>query len=223
MRKFTSKWLVVALALAVSGSAFANSGVQKLNDDPNYWAFPGGDYWNNRRSKLSQINNKNAGKLGVAWTFSTGVLRGHEGGPLVLPGSATGLGHDALFIHSAFPNNVFAVNLETLAIDWMYQPQQDFDETVPVMCCDTVNRGLGYGDGKIYLQQADTVLVALKASDGSLVWSTKNGDPKKGQTNTNAPHPIKDKIFTGIAGAEFGVRCWMAAYNASDGSLAWKA
>jgi PQQ-dependent dehydrogenase (methanol/ethanol family) len=223
MRKFTSKWLVAALALAVAGSAFANSGVQKLVDDPNYWAFPGGDYWNNRHSKLSQINNKNAGKLQVAWTFSTGVLRGHEGGPLVLPGSATGLDGDHLFIHSAFPNNVFAVSLDTLSISWMYQPQQDFDETVPVMCCDTVNRGLGYGDGKIYLQQADTVLVALKASDGSVVWSTKNGDPKKGETNTNAPHPIKDKVITGISGAEFGVRCWLAAYNASDGSLAWKA
>ena len=223
MRKFTSKWLVAALALAVSGSAFANDGVRKLTQDPNYWAFPGHDYNNNRYSELSQINNKNAGKLQVAWTFSTGVLRGHEGGPLVLPGSAIGLDSDHLFIHSAFPNNVFAVNLDSLDITWMYEPQQDFDETVPVMCCDTVNRGLAYGDGKIYLQQADTVLVALKASDGSVVWSTKNGDPKKGQTNTNAPHPMKDKIMTGISGAEFGVRCWMAAYNASDGSLAWKA
>ncbi len=228
------RWLVAVVALAIPASVLANEGVLKLTQDPNYWAYPGGNYWNWRYTELKQINNKNAGKLQAAWTFSTGVLRGHEGGPLVLPGNATGLDHDTLYIHAAFPNNVFAINLDNLNIVWEYAPQQDWDETVPVMCCDTVNRGLGYAEGKIFLQQADTTLVAINAATGEKVWSIKNGGdipaaqggpygPKQGQTNTHAPHPIKDKIFTGCSGAEFGVRCWMAAYNISDGSLAWRA
>lgn len=230
--------LIAAIALAVPMSASANDEVQALIDNPNYWAYPGGDYNNWRYSELKQINTGNASKIVTAWTFSTGRLQGHEGGPLVLPESATGLPHDTLYIHSSFPNDVFAINLDTLNIVWAYEPQQDEAETVPVMCCDIVNRGLGYSMGQIYLQQADTKLVALKADTGAEVWTVFNGSeitsdlnskegrgvgPASGMTNTNAPHPIKDKVFTGCSGAEFGVRCWFAAYNAKDGSLAWRA
>ena len=227
-------WIIAALALVVPMSAFANDEVRKLADNPNYWAYPGGNYWNWRYSELNQINNKNASKIVAAWTFSTGRLQGHEGGPLVLPTSATGLPHDTLYIHSSFPNDVFAINLDNLQIVWAYEPQQNEEETVPVMCCDIVNRGLGYSMGQIYLQQADSKLVALDAKTGKVKWEAMNGGdipaskggpygPKQGMTNTNAPQPIKDKVFTGCSGAEFGVRCWMAAYNAKDGSLAWRA
>jgi len=215
--------LLAGASFLAPQAVLANEDVQKLIDNPNYWAFPGGNYWNWRYSDLKQINTKNASKLQAAWPCAAGVLRGHEGGPLVLPTSATGLDHDTLYIHAAFPNNVFAINLDNLEIIWEYAPVQDWDEVVPVMCCDTVNRGLGYGDGKILLQQADTTLVALNAKTGDKIWSVKNGDPKKGETNTNAPHVIKDKVITGMSGAEFGVRCWLAAYNLSDGKLAWKA
>jgi alcohol dehydrogenase (cytochrome c) len=218
--------LLAAAALAlvpISGPVLANTELEKLMQDPNYWVFPGGNYWNWRYSELKQINNQNAHKLQAAWTFSTGVLRGHEGGPLVLPAAATGLDHDALYIHAAFPNNVFAINLDDLTIDWEYVPVQDYEETVPVMCCDTVNRGLGYAEGKIFLQQADTWLVALDAKTGKVVWKTKNGDPKLGQTNTNAPHVMKDKVITGMSGAEFGVRCWVNAYDIDTGALVWRA
>ena len=224
MRKSSlNRWLLAGAALTMSASAMANEELLKLQQDPNYWVMPSGNYSGWRYSELKQINNQNAHQLQAAWTFSTGVLRGHEGGPLVLPSSATGLDGDTLFVHAAFPNNVFAINLDTLEVVWEYIPVQDYDETVPVMCCDTVNRGLAYGDGKIFLQQADTNLVAINAKTGEKVWSVKNGDPKKGQTNTNAPHVIKDKVFTGMSGAEFGVRCWMNAYNISDGSMAWRA
>ena len=86
-----------------------------------------------------------------------------------------------------------------------------------------MNRGLGYGDGKIILNQNDGMVVALDAKTGKKIWDVRNVDPKVGATNTNAPHVIKDKILTGCSGAEFGVRCFMAAYNLKDGSLAWKA
>ncbi len=235
MSKISFKSVVIAaIALVVPVVASANDEVRSLTQNPNYWAFPGGNYDNHRYSALKQINDKNAGKLQTAWTFSTGVLRGHEGGPLVLPSSATGLPGDTLYIHAAFPNNTFAIDLDTLGIIWHFEPQQDFDVTVPVMCCDTVNRGLGYSMGQIYLQQADTTLVALDAKTGKVNWSASNGGdipaslggpygPTSGMTNTNAPHPMKDKVITGCSGAEFGVRCWIAAYNAKDGSLAWRA
>lgn len=206
-------WPVVALAVAAPSAALANADLAKLMAVPGNWAAPAGNFSNHRHTKLTQINKSNVNKLQVAWTFSTGVLRGHEGGPLVIG--------DTLYVHSAFPNKVFAINLADQTIKWKYEPKQD-PSVIPVMCCDTVNRGLAYGEGKILLQQADTTLVALDAKTGKKVWDVKNGDPKLGQTNTNAPHVFKDKVFTGISGGEFGVRGWVAAYNLKDGKLAWK-
>jgi len=188
--------------------------VEKLASNPKNWAIWGGNYAGTRFSKLDQINNKNVKDLQVAWTFSTGVLRGHEGGPLVV--------NDTIYIHSPFPNKVFALSQKDQSIIWQYEPTQNADETIPVMCCDTVNRGLAYADGKIYLLQSDTTLVALDAKNGKKLWSVKNGDPKLGMTNTSAPFAVKDKVMVGISGGEFGVRGFIAAYNAKDGSLAWK-
>ncbi|HUN92495.1 MAG TPA: methanol/ethanol family PQQ-dependent dehydrogenase [Burkholderiaceae bacterium] len=207
------RFIVGSAAATIAASALANSDVAKLTADPNNWAMQAGDFYNQRHSKLTQINKDNVGKMQVAWTFSTGVLRGHEGGPLVIG--------DTLYVHSAFPNKVFAIDLETQQIKWKYEPKQD-PTVIPVMCCDTVNRGLAYAEGKVFLQQADTTLVALDSKTGKVLWSVKNGDPKLGQTNTNAPHVFKDKVITGISGGEFGVRGFIAAYNINDGKLAWK-
>ena len=90
------------------------------------------------------------------------------------------------------------------------------------MCCDTVNRGLSYADGKIFLYQADATLVALDKDSGKVVWSVSNGDPGKGETGTSAPMVFKDKVFVGISGGEFGVQGSITAYNVSDGKLAWR-
>ena len=212
MRKLIA--LASALAVLLPGLVSANADVKRLTQNPNNWAIWGGNYSGQRYSSLSQINAGNVGNLQVAFTFSTGVLRGHEGGPLVVG--------DTLFVHTPFPNKVFSMNLTDQTINWMYEPKQDPD-TIPVMCCDTVNRGLAYAEGKVFLQQADTTLVALNAANGQVLWKVKNGDPKKGQTNTNAPVVVNDKVYTGISGGEFGVRGFLAAYNINDGSLAWKA
>ena len=217
MKKPLKSWLIasaVASILAVPGVSFSNSGVEKLAENPKNWPIWGGNYAGTRYSELDQINSKNVKDLQVAWTFSTGVLRGHEGGPLVV--------NDVIYIHTPFPNKVFALNQKDQSIIWQYEPTQNADETIPVMCCDTVNRGLAYADGKIFLLQSDTTLVALNAKDGKKIWSVKNGDPKLGMTNTSAPFAVKDKVIVGISGGEFGVRGFVAAYNAKDGSLAWK-
>lgn len=207
--------LLVTTAMALPFVAGANQSVLDATANPDNWAIWGGNYAGQRYSELNEINKDNVGDLQVAYTFSTGVLRGHEGGPLVVDGT--------LFVHTPFPNKVFSMNLDDQTLNWSYEPVQDADETIPVMCCDTVARGLAYADGKIFLQQADTTLVALDASNGEVVWSIKNGDPKIGETNTNAPIVVNDKIITGISGGEYGVRGFVAAYNISDGSLAWKA
>jgi alcohol dehydrogenase (cytochrome c) len=128
-----------------------------------------------------------------------------------------------MYVNTPFPNNIFALDLNKNGqILWKYEPKQD-PTVIPVMCCDTVNRGVAYGDGKIIFEQADTTVVALDAKTGQVVWSVKNGDPKKGETMTNAPMVVKDKVLVGISGGEFGVLGHLTAYNLKDGSKAWRA
>src|SRR5690606_38685711 len=137
---------------------FANSDVMKNTSDSKNWAQQAGDYANTRYSKLDQINASNVGTLKAAWSFSTGVLRGHEGSPLVIG--------NMMYVHSPFPNIVYALDLDKDGqIVWKYVPKQD-PSVIPVMCCDTVNRGVQYAEGKIFLHQADTNLVALDAKTG---------------------------------------------------------
>ncbi len=212
MRRILS--LTTAVLLGTT-AAHANDALMGMMDDANQWVIQTGDYENHRYSELDQINKDNVGDLQVAWTFSTGVLRGHEGSPLVVG--------DTMYVHTPFPNIVYALDLNNGgAIKWKYEPKQD-PNVIPVMCCDTVNRGVAYADGKIFLHQADTTLVALDANTGEVVWSVKNGDPSIGETNTATVLPVKDKVIVGISGGEFGVRGSVTAYSIADGSLMWRA
>jgi len=220
MKIVDAPWFRKAMAMAgicllaspiVAG---ANDDLEKLIANPNNWAMQAGDMYNQRYSKLSQINKSNVGKMQVAWMFSTGVLRGHEGSPLVMNGM--------MYLHTPFPNKVFAIDLDTQKIKWRYEPKQDA-AVIPQMCCDTVNRGLAYAENKIFLQQADSTLVALDANTGKVLWSVKNGDPKVGAVNTNAPHVFKDKVITGISGGEWGVRGYLTAYDINTGKQVWRA
>jgi PQQ-dependent dehydrogenase (methanol/ethanol family) len=204
-----------SIAAFAAGGAMANDELIKLEKDPKGWSQPAGDYANTRYSKLNQITAANVGKLQVAWTFSTGVLRGHEGGPLVIG--------NMMYVHTPFPNKVYALDLsKDQQIVWKYEPKQD-PNVIPVMCCDTVNRGVAYADGKIFLHQADTTLVALDAKTGKVAWTVKNGDPTKGETGTSAPLVVKDKVLVGISGGEFGVQCHVTAYDLKSGKQAWRA
>ncbi|MEN3375187.1 MAG: lanthanide-dependent methanol dehydrogenase [Hyphomicrobiales bacterium] len=214
MRKSLVTTCLSAAAVLTAGAAYANDELAKLQQDPKQWVMPAGNFANTRYSTLKQITADNVGKLQVAWTFSTGVLRGHEGNPLVVG--------DVMYLHTAFPNIVFALDLKNEnKILWKYEPKQD-PNVIPVMCCDTVNRGVAYADGKIFLHQADTTLVALDAKSGKVAWSVKNGDPGKGETGTSAPHVMKDKVIIGISGGEFGVRGSVTAYNIKDGKQVWR-
>jgi alcohol dehydrogenase (cytochrome c) len=195
--------------------ATANDELIKLEHTSGQWAIPAGNYASQRYSDLKQINASTAKNLHPVWTFSTGVLRGHEGGPLVVG--------DVMYLSTPFPNKVFALDLNNGGrIIWSYEPRQD-SNVIPVMCCDTVNRGVAYGEGKIFLHQADTTLVALDAQTGKVAWSVKDDNPAKGATGTSAPLVVKDKVLVGVSGGEFGVQGHMTAYNIADGSVAWRA
>ena len=175
------------IAIALATAAYANDDLIAQMENSKQWAIQTGDYKNQRYSELDQINADNVGDLQVAWTFSTGVLRGHEGSPLVIG--------DMMYVHTPFPNIVYALDLANEGkIVWKYEPKQDPD-VIPVMCCDAVNRGVAYVDGKIFLHQADTKVVALDAKSGDVVWEVQNGDPAIGETNTATVLPIKDKVI----------------------------
>jgi lanthanide-dependent methanol dehydrogenase len=214
MRKMLFATCLGVMAAFGAGAVNANEELMKMSQNPKDWVMPTGNYANHRYSQLKQITAANVGKLQVAWTFSTGVLRGHEGGPLIIG--------DLMYVHAPFPNTVYALDLkDENKIVWKYEPKQD-PNVIPVMCCDTVNRGPAYADGKIFLHRADTTLVALDAKTGKVVWSVKNGDPSKGETGTSSPMIFKDKVIVGISGGEYGVRGSVTAYNMKDGKLVWR-
>ena len=179
------------------------------------WGMPNKNYASTRYSTLNGINTDTVKSLKVAWTFSTGVLRGHEGGPLVVG--------NTMYVHTPFPDIVYALDLtkEGAPVKWKYVPKQD-PKVIPVACCDTVNRGLAYADGSIFLNQLDANTVALDAETGKELWKVKQGDYKNGQTITSAPMVVKDKVISGISGGEFGVRGFVTANDVKTGKQVWR-
>ena len=205
----------MALVLATLASpGAARDELQTMQKDPGQWVMQLGNYSSTRYSELSQIDASNVANMRVAWSFSTGVLRGHEGGPIVIG--------NMMYVHTPFPNKVYALDLsKDGAIAWQYSPVQD-NKTIGVMCCDTVNRGVAYADGKIFLHQADTKVVALDAKSGKVLWSATDGDPSKGETGTSAPVVVGNLVLIGNSGGEFGVRGAMTAYDISSGKRVWR-
>jgi lanthanide-dependent methanol dehydrogenase len=179
------------------------------------WTMPNKNAASTRYSTLDEINAGNVKNLKVAWTFSTGVLRGHEGGPLVVG--------NTMYVSTPYPNIVYALDLtkEGAPIKWKYTPKQDAN-VIPIACCDTVNRGVAYSDGKIFFNQLDTTTVALDANSGKELWKVKQGDYHQGQTVTAAPIVIKDKVISGISGGEFGVRGFVTANDVNSGKQIWR-
>ena len=210
--------LGITLLLVFAQSVSANDQILRLIQDPGYWVLPGGNYSNWRYSNLGQINNRNAGSLKLAWSFSTGSLRNHAGGPLVLPAGVAGLDADTLFVSTPYPNEVLAINLDTRDLKWAYRSGAD----APAGCCQSTNYGISYANGMIFLQQDDLTLVALNAANGSLIWKTKTGYGLQGYANINAPYPVGYDVLTNIIDVN-GVSVSMAAYRMRDGGLVWKA
>lgn len=169
-----------------------------------------------RFSSLDAINTETVSRLKVAWAFSTGVLSGHEAAPLVI-GST-------MYLVTPFPNIVYALDLGQpgAPIKWKYDPTPR-SASKGVACCDVVNRGMASWNGHVIFNTLDGRTIALDAETGQRRWETALGDINRGETITMAPLVVRDKVLVGNSGGEFGVRGWLAALDASSGSLVWKA
>ena len=180
------------------------------------WPMPGADYSNSRFSELAQITPANAKNLRAAWTFSTGVLRGHEGQPLVV--------NNTMYVVTPYPNVAYALDLTVPGspLKWKFRPEND-QASQGLACCDVVNRGAAYSDGRIFYNLLDGHTVGVDAASGRQLWRTKMGDIKKGETITMAPIVVKDKVLIGSSGGEMGVRGWIAAVDAKSGREVWRA
>ena len=201
--------------LAAMNTAHADAVLDKALNTEGNWPVQTGGYYSQHNSPLAQINKSNVKNVKAAWTFSTGVLNGHEGAPLVVG--------DMIYIHSAFPNNTYAINLNDPGkIVWQHKPKQDASVKA-VMCCDVVDRGLAYGDGQIIKKQANGHLLALDAKTGKVNWEVEVCDPKVGSTLTQAPFVAKSTVLIGCSGAELGVRGAVNAFDLKTGELKWRA
>ncbi|HEX8757418.1 MAG TPA: PQQ-dependent dehydrogenase, methanol/ethanol family [Steroidobacteraceae bacterium] len=180
------------------------------------WTLPAGDYASTRFSPLNQINATNVGKLKVVSTMADGIAHGWEGQPLVVG--------DTMYVVTPYPDKLIAIDLKdpTGPVKWIYNPLPD-PRSQGVACCDVVNRGAVYADGKIIYNLLDVETVAVDAKTGKQVWRTKLGSIQDGMTMTMAPIAVDGKVFVGNSGNELGVRGWIAALNVSDGSIAWRA
>jgi lanthanide-dependent methanol dehydrogenase len=180
------------------------------------WAMPAGDYGNLRYSPLSRINTSNVHSLHVVANMSDGIPHGHEGGPLVV-GST-------MYMVTPYPNNLYAFDLSKpdFPMKWEYQPHPDI-ESVGVACCDVVNRGASYADGKIIYNLLDAHTVAVDAQTGKELWRTQVGDIHYGETTTMAPIVVKNMVLVGNSGGELGVRGKLTALDVKTGKVLWTA
>ncbi|MCU1228810.1 MAG: PQQ-dependent dehydrogenase, methanol/ethanol family [Acidobacteria bacterium] len=174
------------------------------------------DYANTRFSGLKEINLSNVDKLKAATTFSTGFTTGHEATPLVVG--------DTMYLVTPFPNVLYALDLKQPggATKWVYQPKPD-PAAQGVACCDVVNRGEAYADGKVIINTLDNHTIAVSAATGEEIWNTKLGDINRGETITMAPFVVKDKVLVGNSGGEMGVRGWITALDVNTGKIVWRA
>jgi PQQ-dependent dehydrogenase (methanol/ethanol family) len=220
MTRFTSSLTVAAAAFAGLAAVPTAVGAQDLvsmSKNEKEWVMTGRTFDLQRYSPLKQITTANIGQLNVAWTMSTGTLRGHEGNPLVID--------NVMYFHTSFPNKVYALDLtkEGAPQIWSFTPEQSPD-VIPIACCDVVNRGLAYHpSGKLFIQLLVGDLLALDAKTGKQIFRVKNADYKKGETMTNAPIVIKDVVIAGVSGGEFGVRGHVTAFSVNDGKQLWRA
>ncbi len=181
------------------------------------WTLPAGDFANTRYSSLDQITSQNVKNLKVVATFSTGIARGHRGQPLVANGT--------MYVVTPYPNNLMAIDLKNLTgpLEWQYLPDPNPEAQARSRCCDTVNRGAAFGDGKIVYQALDDTAVAVDAKSGKEIWRTKTGDLNMGETSDGAPLIVKNKVYVGDSGGQFGVNGKLTCLDLGSGKILWTA
>ena len=204
--------LVGAPANSITGATFNFA----PNDPPGEWHSQARDYANTRYSTLHQIDTSNAAKLRIAWTFSDGTENGHEAAPLVVD--------NTMYVVTPFPDILFALDLTKAGepIKWSFKPDPS-PTAKGKACCDTVNRGVTWADGKLIYNLLDDHTVAVDAKTGKQVWRTKMGNVERGETMTMAPFVAGKRVFVGNSGGEMGVWGWIAALDIDTGKELWRA
>src|SRR6266566_2104203 len=180
------------------------------------WPMPAKDYAATRYSDLSEITGTNAGRLRPVWTFSTGVLGGHEGQPLVVD--------HTMYVVTPYPNVLYAFDLtrQGYPLKWKYRPAVD-PNALGIACCDAVNRGAFYADGKIVYNLLDGHTVAVAAATGQELWRTRIADLSQGETTPVAPFVVKHRVIVGASGGEFGIHGWLKGLDLETGRIVWTA
>ena len=179
------------------------------------WVTHGGDYYNRRYSMLNQITSENIGDLKPAWVSSLG-----SGAEDKHSGEATPIVVDGVMYVATGANDVFAMDAKTGEKIWAYTP--DIPQEMDTVCCGWTTRGVAVGDGKVYVGLLDARLVALDQKTGEVVWETKVAEWEEGYTITSAPLFYNGKVYTGVAGGEYGIRGRVMAYDADLGFEVWR-
>src|SRR2546426_11684195 len=170
----------------------------------------GGDYANHRHSPLTQITPQNVQRLTAQWAFQTDTLGKFEAAPLVLDG--------VIYVTGPLDTG-WALDARTGRQIWRYK--RDLPSGL-IACCGLVNRGFGVLGDRLFKTTLDAHVVAISRKTGALLWDTPMVNFKQGYSGTTAPLVVKDKVIVGIAGAEFGVRGFIDAYDAQSGKQIWR-
>jgi PQQ-dependent dehydrogenase (methanol/ethanol family) len=221
--------LCATLLMLSAGRALAGSDEEQLArmKDPDQWPSFGRDFSLTRHSDLKDINTSNINKLEMVWSQSLGALRGQEGQPLVIKDVG---GKPMMFIVSGCPTMATCNYVQALDLTdpnnpkevWNYVKKTDRDESaIPRACCDTVNRGASYADGKLVYATLDGYLIALDGQTGKEMWVVKYAYPEHGETVTSAPLIANDKVIAGFGGDEFAARGRLMAFDLKTGKEAW--
>jgi quinohemoprotein ethanol dehydrogenase len=181
------------------------------------WLTYGGDYSEQRFSTLKQVDTTNVGTLGLQWFADYDTNLDQHGTPLYVDG--------VIYVSTAW-NKVYAFDAKSGKQLWQYNAKVP-GEWLKNVCCGNVNRGIAAFNGKIYMGTLDARLVAIDAKTGKEAWATDtivgdHADPLNRYSITMAPRIAKGKVFIGASGGEFGVRGWMAAYDAETGKQVWR-
>ena len=198
---------------AIAGSSFGQVSLDRLlhpEREPQNWLTYSGSYSSQRYSSLDQITPANARNLELKWVFQARSLEKLEATPLVV---------DGIMYLTDPPNKVVALDAKTGAAFWVYDYRPSPDAR---LCCGSVNRGLAILGDTLFMGTIDAHLIAIDAKNGKPIWNTAVADPKLGYAITHAPLVVKDKVIVGTAGGEYGIRGFIAAYDARTGSQVWR-
>lgn len=190
----------------------AEAGNRLLDPPPGEWPGHGRSYDESRHSPLNLINSSNVGKLGLAWYYPFPSSRGMEATPLIV---------DGVLYTTGTWSRVYAFNLANGELLWQYDPQVAGLQALH-LCCDVVNRGVAWWQGKIFVGTLDGRLVALDATSGEQQWSVQTTDTSLPYSITGAPRVIDGKVIIGNGGSDMGVRGYVTAYDADTGKQLWR-